>query len=194
MHRRALLLTPLALAACAAPGAGPAPRFAEIGFRTQPQLRFRVASAELANVSATQAAPPFVDHRAPVAPAEVAARWLRDRVTTVGGDHTLRLVVKEAAIRETELPRTPGLRGVFTTDQSHRYDAVLDVDLEIRDPRGLRAATASARAERSRTVPETITLAGRETVWFELSEQLGRDINTELDRAIRDNLARFLAF
>lgn len=196
MDRRLLLSLPTAAIAWTITGCTTpppvTPRFAEIGFRNQPQYRFRVSSAEAANVFQQTMAPPFVEHRAPVPPAEAAARWLRDRVVASGGEHTLRLVVKEASIRETALERTQGVRGLFTTDQSHRYDAVLDVDLEIRNARGLRDGVVTSRSERSRTVAETISLAGRERVWFEMVEAMGQDMNSELDRGIRSTLVRFL--
>ncbi len=36
---------------------------------------------------------------------------------------------------ETELKRTPGVRGAFTTDQAQRYDLSLACSLEILDDR-----------------------------------------------------------
>jgi hypothetical protein len=94
---------------------------------------------------------------------------------------------------ETELKRTQGVRGAFTTDQSQRYDLSLACSLEILDDRGLlRQAFASAAATRFRTVPEGISINEREKVWFDLVEASMNDINAEMDRQIRANMARFL--
>jgi hypothetical protein len=41
-------------------------------------------------------------------------------------------------------------------------------------------------------VPEGISLNEREKVWFDLVEASMNDINTELERQIRANMARFL--
>ncbi len=52
--------------------------------------------------------------------------------------------------------------------------------------------TARAVAERLRTVPENITLNQREQVWFELTEDVMRDLDAELQRTILRYLARFV--
>ena len=49
-----------------------------------------------------------------------------------------------------------------------------------------------ANAERSRSVPEDITLDAREKVWFSITESLANDLNAELDRAIPQFLAPYL--
>ena len=49
-----------------------------------------------------------------------------------------------------------------------------------------------AEATRSRTVPEKITLNDRDKVWFEITEALIRDLDKELDAAIRRFLQPFL--
>jgi hypothetical protein len=85
------------------------------------------------------------------------------------------------------------VRGAFTTDQTDRYDASLAARLKVLADRGnLREGEASAWATRSRTVPEGITVNGREQVLFELVESSMNDFNAELDRQIRANLAQFL--
>jgi hypothetical protein len=105
-----------------------------------------------------------------------------------------RFVIQDAKVTDTLLPRTPGVRGAFTTDQTNRYDGSLAVRLDVRSERGnLREGEASAWATRGRTVAEGITVNEREKAWFDLVESMMNDINAELDRQIRANLGQFLS-
>ena len=94
---------------------------------------------------------------------------------------------------DTPLPRTPGVRGAFTTDQTDRYDGSLASALEIREERGnFVSGTATAKVTRSRTVPEGQSLNDRDKIWFDFTEAMMNDMNAELERQINGNLARFL--
>jgi hypothetical protein len=42
-------------------------------------------------------------------------------------------------------------------------------------------------------VREDITINDREKVWFEMLEQAMNELNTELERQIKGNMARFMA-
>ncbi len=141
---------------------------------------------------------PNVEHLFPVSPEAALRRWAVDRLQPAGrqalGDgRRVIVLVKDARVVETRLPRTEGLRGAFTEDQSERYDAVLEVAIEIRSDRAnFRDAFVTARAERSRTVTEGISISARERVWFEITESLMNDLNRELDRQMRENFRQFL--
>jgi hypothetical protein len=127
-------------------------------------------------------------------PARALRRWADDRLVAAGAPgRYARFVIQDAKVIETELPRTRGVRGAFTTDQTHRYEVTLAAALEIREERGnFRNAFASAKAMRSRTTAENITLNDREKAWHELLEMTMADINTSLERQIREDLARYL--
>jgi hypothetical protein len=51
---------------------------------------------------------------------------------------------------------------------------------------------ARGSAQRARTVPEDATLAEREKLWFELVEQLGREVDTVMEQQVRAHLSNFL--
>jgi hypothetical protein len=59
-------------------------------------------------------------------------------------------------------------------------------------PDGRQLAMVSSRATRSRSVPENITLAERERVWFRLTESMMNDLNLALEQQIREHFARWL--
>jgi hypothetical protein len=139
--------------------------------------------------------PPNVDHLFPTPPERAMRRWATDRLVASGTpDRYARFVIQDAKVIESELPRTEGVRGAFTTDQTQRYDLTLSAALEIREERGnFRAGFVSANTSRSRTVAEDITVNDRERIWFEMLEQAMNDLNAELERQIRANLTRFTA-
>jgi hypothetical protein len=193
---RALRLATLAvlvvLSGCTQP-APPGAQFADITFQQFPRYSFAVGKIEIVREYMSPGAPPNVEHQFPVTPMQMAERWARDRLDAVGGPGELRYVIKRASVVETQLPRTTGIRGAFTTDQAQRYDGVVEVEIEIRNERGYRDGLVTARAERRQSVAENISLADRERAWYSMTEGLGRDLNQELERNIQVGLTRFLA-
>ena len=172
--------------------APPGPRYPELSFAHLPPIRLNVAELQVVREYVSPGTKPNVEQLFPARPADVAERWARDRLRPVGGEGVAVVRIKEASVVEVPLPRTEGVRGAFTTDQSERYDGVLEVSVEA-SRRGGRSAVVSSRATRSRSVPEDITLNDREKVWFEMSEALINDINAALERQIYANFGDFVA-
>jgi len=187
------LLAGGSLAGCASPPP-PSQRFADITFQQFPKIELAVAKIEIVREYEPPLKPPNVDHLFPVPPLKVAEQWARDRLVAAGNSGELRYIIKRASVVESQLPMTTGVRGAFTTQQAQRYDAVIEVEIAIRDDHGYREGIATARVDRSQTVAEDITLAAREQVWFRMTEDLGRDLNKELESRIRDGLPRFLVY
>ncbi len=193
MLRPFLILLVLALAGCAGPP--PAPQqFPQITFQQFGQIPLRVGSIEVVRAYQPPMAPPNVEHLFPVSPLEMAARWPLERLKAVGGPDRARYTVKRASVIEVQLPQDTGLRAAFTKQQSQRYDAVIDVELEILDERGFRQASVTAHAERSQSVREDTTLAERNKIWFDMVDAMSRDLNAELQRNVEGALGRYLAF
>jgi len=192
-----LLLAAAALAAslvagCASPPPPP-PRFPEITFGGQP-FKLTVGAVEVVEAYTPPLAAPHVEHLFPVSPQRMAARWPRDRLIAGGGSFRARYTVKQAGVTETQLPRTEGIRGAFTRDQAQRYDAVLEVGLDIVDERGFVVGTVSAHVERRQSVADDITLVQRDEVWYTMTQEMAKDLDAELDRNIRASLPRFILF
>ncbi len=186
----ALCVLVLGLAGCETPVQPRA--FPEITFAHLPTIALDVARIDLVRRYRPPLTPPNVEHEAPVPPMQAGARWVTDRLKAVGRSGRATVTIRQASIVERRLPRLGGLKGVFTTEQSERYDAVIEMTIEASDGRGLRVASATARAERSRTVPEDATLARREEIWFELVEALMRDFDRTFEAQIRKHLAAFI--
>lgn len=180
------------LAACSTPP--PRPRFPELTYGHLGLFTFDVERVEIVSEYKPNFGAPNVEHLFPTPPEQTLRRWAQDRLAASGKPgRYARFIIQDAKVTETALPRTQGVRGAFTTDQTQRYDGTLSTVLEIREERAnYRAGTASAWATRARTVPEGITINDREKVWFDLVEAMMNDINAELDRQIRANLAQFI--
>ncbi len=76
---------------------------------------------------------------------------MRDRLRATGVTGEARVVLRDAKIVESRLAVQGGLRGAFTTEQGYRYDANIEVEIQLRDAGGVQRAFAKAQASRSRT-------------------------------------------
>ena len=166
--------------------------FSQISFAHLPPINLNVARVEVENRYASPTTHPNVEHKFSVLPAAVASNWGRDRLKAVGQSGVARVIVRRASVVEVPLKRTAGVKGAFTRDQSERYDAVIDMKVEIRDANGDLRVTAESTAKRSRSVSENISLNGREKVWFEMTEAMMGDLNTSLAAQIHNHMNRWL--
>ncbi|MCW5752624.1 MAG: hypothetical protein KIT81_15925 [Alphaproteobacteria bacterium] len=190
---RRLFLATIVLAAAACQAEPPRRlTFPDITFANREPIRLDVASVEIVNEYVPPLSAPNVEHTFPVSIAVAAERWGRERILPAGSQGVARIVVRDASAREAGLKRTGGVRGLFTTDQSERYDARVEVTVEVRGAAGNRSGYASATAQRSRTVAENLTLNEREQLQFELVEALMKDLDAELERNIRQYMSLLL--
>lgn len=187
----------IAVAALAAAVAGcaakpPAPKFPPLSFAHLTPIRLDIASIEVINAYRAPAKKPNVEHLFPVKPVDPAMRWGMDRIMPVGAAGVARVTVKRASVVEVSLKRTTGIRGSFTTDQTERYDGVVEMTVVITDGRGRERGRITSRTERTKSVPEDITLNDRDKVWYELTRAMMNDLNTSLENQIRKHLAKFV--
>lgn len=166
--------------------------FPEITFANREPIRLDVASVEIVNEYVPPLSAPNVEHTFPVSIAATAERWGRERILPAGPQGVARITIRDASAREAGLRRTTGVRGMFTTDQSERYDARVEMVVEVRGAAGNRSGFASATAQRSRTVAENLTVNEREQLQFDLVEALMKDLDSELERNIRQHMSLLL--
>ncbi|MSO65745.1 MAG: hypothetical protein EXQ85_08130 [Alphaproteobacteria bacterium] len=178
------------LAACAA--YLPPPPLPELSYAHLPPIRLNVGQIEVNEIYEPPLKPPNVEHLFPTTPQTAARRWAADRLQAAGGEGRAVFVIRRASVIETKLPRAQGLRAMFSNEQSERYDGRLEVAIEIRNDRGFQDAFATAQADRSRTLPENVTLYGRERAFLEITEGLMKDVNDQLEVNIRQYLSRYL--
>ncbi len=192
--RRALLILAAGLGGAGLAGCQTrpgVPRRDDPSFENLPRLRLDVA--RIAVEDRSRPVGRTIDDTLALPPAQAARLWANQRLEAVGRSGTGVFTIVEAQVRETELPRTTtGIRGAFTKEQTHRYDAVLDVTLEIKDAAGLRVAAAAARVTRSNTLREDMSLAQRDRLIADLVAGLVGDMNSQIEPAMRQYLGTHL--
>ena len=179
------------LAACETPSPAEI-QFPEITFVHLKPIRLDVVEVEFVQQYVAPRAPPNVDHLFPVQLASVAERWTKDRLRPVGISRRARVILLDATVTEAALRKRGGFTGLFWNDQSERYDARVEARIEIVDDDGAPESHAQAVAQRSRSVPEDISLGKREQVWFELAEDVMKDLDAEIERTIQRFLATYV--
>lgn len=195
MSRRLVILAAAAMMSLGFPGCEttvPRSGFPDLAYSHLPPINLAVSRVDVVQQYRPPGKAPNVEHLFPVLPALTAERWARDRLKPAGADGVVRVTVVTASVVEVPLKRTTGIQGMFTTDQSERYDGALEIKVDLVTADGREAASVSSRAERRRTVPENITLLAREKVWFEMTEAMMNDLNASLERQIRENFRRWL--
>ena len=189
--KRALaIVATAAVAACAT----------EVPQQTLPKLTYghlsplvlNVGAVEVASEYAAPMAEPHVDHLVPTPPENALRQWATDRLKAGGGPGIARFVIKDARVIETALARDQGVKGAFTKEPSERYDATIEAVVEIVDADGKTRGHAAARATRSRSVLEDVSLNERDRIRFELIEALMTDFDAEIERNIRTYLGNTL--
>lgn len=180
------------MAACAAPE--PRADFAPIRFDDRPALRLNVARVIFRDETGARDDPSEVGRFFPDPPREVVERWVRQRLAPIGAEGEVQALLHDASVRETALPRTQGLRGLVTVDQSERYDARVVLALRAYDRNGQFTGGVESRIERSTSVPENLGRGERTAIWHRLMEDVARRLDEEMERAIREgDLGRLLA-
>ena len=187
----ALALAVPALAGCAPPPP-PRPTFAELTWSHLAPFRLDVAKVEVVSEYEPPFQAPNIEHLLDAPPEKALRRWARDRIRAAGVAGEAKVIIKDASVVEVDLEVEKDLRGYFTTEQGQRYDAAVEVTIEVYGVQGERDGYVTARAERSQTVPEDITLNERDRVLFTLIEAVMKDFDAEMGRNIARHLKRFL--
>lgn len=186
-----LPLLAAALTACAGTPP-PTARYAELTYGHLAPISLDIARIEVVAEYKAPVRAPNVDHLFPVQPVAAAMRWGKDRLRPVGANGVARLIVTDAKVIESALPRKGGLTGAFTTEQTERYDATLEARLEIRDENNVVRGYMTATATESTTVGEDATVNDRERTWYALTEKLMGSFNAAAENNIRQYLATYV--
>ncbi|MEI6987164.1 MAG: hypothetical protein WCK65_13645 [Rhodospirillaceae bacterium] len=131
---------------------------------------------------------PNVDHLATPPPSKAVRRWVAERLRAVGRNGSVQVTITDASIIEHNLPQSDGLKSLFTVQQAQQYDGRLEVRISGVNPDTKFSGYAQAVANRSITVPEDISLAGREETWNTLVKQMVEDIDGRIEQGLRDGL------
>jgi len=181
----AFTLIALAVSGCASP---PAPKFPELRFTHLPKITLDVASIEIVD-NFQPAGVAHIENRMPVSPETALRNWAQDRLQAGGVSGVAKFIINSAAVTETKLTKKGGITGAFTTQQSHRYDADLRVELRLEGVPRVSKAYAEANVTRSQTIGEDASINVREQMWFDLTESLMKDYDPLMSASIRTHLS-----
>lgn len=158
------------------------------GFADETPITLNVAEIEVVNDYVSPMKPPNIEYQLQLTPAEVVRLWVQDRLKAAGSSGKARVIIRNASIVEVNLPRTSGVKGWFTTDQSQRYDGRLEVEIQVDMPAKSYAGSTSVVVTSSQSVAEDVTLNQREKTWAQLVRDMSHDMDAQLAKGIRDNL------
>lgn len=175
------LLTSALLAGCSSTPIAPSKG---LSYLDQAPLSLSASSLEIQTQYQAPQAYPNRDHEMPIPPQGALAQWARDRLQTNGAPYRAVLYIEDASLKETKLPKTPGVRGVFTVDQSERYDISLKVRLALKDQTGVEKSSINAMATGSKSVPEDISMDNRVVVWTKLLDEALNALDGELSQKV----------
>lgn len=181
----------LAIAACQNTQP-PMQKLPEISFAHLRPIQLDVGQLEIVSEFASPGRSPNIEHLMPVSPEAAAQRWAQDRLRPMGRTGLARVVIRDAKVVEVPLAIDKGLTGSFKKEQETRYDASLDVAVQILDARQMVIGETMARATRSRTVAEGITLNQRDRILYDISEGLAKDIDEQMNQLIGNYLGRWV--
>jgi hypothetical protein len=151
-----------------------------------------VATIEVDNRYVAPMQPPYIEEQLALSPADGVRLWASARLAAGGTQGVARIIIHEASMTEKPLERTKGIKGWLTKDQSERYEARVRIELVIeRNARGL-SGSGSAMATRSDTVPEDVTLEGRERTTLALVRNAILDLDAQMTDAIKNNLSSLI--
>jgi len=180
----------IGLTSCSVPALSPT--YPEITFSHLPPIQLNVAEVDIIENYVPPHRAPNVDHRFPITPVAALRRWIVDRIEAAGKTRRGRVIIEDARVVAVDLPVRKGLEGLFYKEQEVRYDAAMEARVEVRSERGYRDSFATARVVRSRTVPGEMTLAEKGRVFFDLTEELIKELNSVLEINIRKHMQKDL--
>jgi hypothetical protein len=135
---------------------------------------------------------PNIEYDMPVSPEAAVRKWASDRLKPVGTTGILRVVIHKASATETPLQTDQSLGGMFKKEQAARVDENLDVTLQMLDDHQFTVADVSGRSFRSRTEPEEQKLNQRDQLLYDLTYDLVRGFDEEVEPNIRTGFAKWL--
>jgi len=166
----------------------------EMTFGHKPSIPLAVSGVQVidaAPMSAVQPPASDIRHALPISVPATVRGWATQRLLAMGGSGTALVTILENRFVEVPLDTKQGVEGLFTTDQSERYEGALALRVEVAgDPAG--AGFAEARVSASRTVPENFSINQREQALYDMLAGMMRNLDERLEQEMRANLARWI--
>jgi len=181
----------LTLSACSNPSPS-MQRLPDMTFLYKPPIRLNIARVEVVSEYTAPTVRPNIEYDMPVSPEAAVRKWAQDRLKPVGSTGILRVVIHKASATETPLQTDQSLGGMFKKEQAARVDESLDVTLQMLDDHQFTVADVTGKAFRSRTEPEDQKLNQRDQLLYDLTYDLVRGFDDEVESNIRVGFSKWL--
>ena len=187
----AVVLTTLLLGACGSSPEPVVPR--DVAFAVTEALSVDATSVDVQFMNVPPREYPHVGHRSPVTFEDASRKWIGTRFHLTGNAAiALRIIFKKGDITEELLPVKTGIAGTFKKEQAGKYEARLEVALELVDPNGKVLASASGEAWNTHTVPEDATENDKRIVWVGMVAQAFDSLDQELTPRIHQGMGEYI--
>lgn len=146
--------------------------FPPVNFAKELPFRLDVGQLEIVPEFQAPLQRPNIEHLMPLSPEAATVRWAQDRLKPVGTAGVARVTIRDASVVET------------TSGDMDRYNATLEVAVQIVNDSGAPQADVLARATRSKTIKKSASLNERDQALYEFTEGLIRDIDGQMNKLI----------
>ncbi len=154
----------------------------------------KVASISIVEEYRPSSTLPHVEKLSDITPNEAIKEWATSRILAGGTTGRAELVIKDAHIVKRNLPKQKtGIEGYFTEEQTEEYKGALEVELKIYDDQHtLPVASLRVSSKNLRTLGENATVIQRKNLYHEMSVELVKLIEPELERNIQQHFSNYL--
>lgn len=162
-------------------------------FSQKPPLRIQVAEIRMVENYRAPLRAPNVEHTFPISPASALRTWAKQRLIATGTSGVMEVVIDDASVKEVKLPKTQGIKGLFTDDQEARYDATIHITLRVfSGERALSDATGDISISRSRSINERATIDERARQFHGITREMMVTYDTQAEARLRQYFSKFL--
>ena len=152
MFKRLMLLSLLMIVSCHP--APTKPEFAMPRYDNMGKIPVNAASFRVVQQYQSPGKLPYVEDQFPVQIATTVNQWFQDRIQPAGSEGVLIFTITDAHVQEDILPKTQGIKAMFTKEQIARYSAKLVVTAELQTGIAGREANAEVTVTANKTLSE----------------------------------------
>ena len=163
----------------------------ELTFKHQSVIQLDVESIQIINEFKMPFKSPNVEHLVPVSPGASAERWASDILRPIGQSGIAQFVITNGSVIREDLKIQKGIKGIFSIDQSKRFQAAVNVRLEIYKDQSKSIVRASA--SRSQTLREDASPNLQSRLWYNLVERLMESFDREMRHQINTHLKPYIS-
>ena len=163
----------------------------ELTFKHRSVIQLDVERIQIINEFKMPFKAPNVEHLVPISPGASAERWASDILRPIGQSGVAQFVITNGSVIREDLKTQKGIKGIFSIDQSKRFQATVNVRLEIYKDQS--KSTARAFASRSQTLREDASPNLQSRLWYNLVERLMESFDLEMRHQIKTHLKPYIS-